>query len=162
MTSATTHPDGDFEGVLASARDWPILLVEFPRRRVSDAALRALLAHVETLLSHAAKSRDKLFVIVDISAMRELASASQRKYAGEWNRRLDSLATLTTVGGATVTPSSILRGIITAVFWIHPPKRTMYVVATQEEAVLKGIEVLGSAGVALPAQLVARGSGAPG
>jgi hypothetical protein len=64
-----------------------------------------------------------------------------------------------TVGGATVTPSSILRGIITAVFWIHPPKRTMYAVATRQEAILKGVQVLRSEGVALPAQLAALGEG---
>jgi hypothetical protein len=74
------------------------------------------------------------------------------------------------VGGATVTPSPILRGIITAVYWVQPPTKPMFALATRREAMLKGLEMLEAENLPVPARLRAlrdgpahlRASEAPG
>jgi hypothetical protein len=152
---ATT--DRDFQGIRVSAVDWPILLVEFPVKRVPDASLHSVLGHMESLLSEAVNKREQLFVITDISAMREVTPASQRRYTAEWIKRTHSLAQMATVGGATVTPSPILRGIMTAVFWLQPSARPMFTVATREEGMLRAIQMLRDQRVPLPPRLVEYG-----
>ncbi|HEY8086186.1 MAG TPA: hypothetical protein VIF09_00020 [Polyangiaceae bacterium] len=135
----------DFEGLRVSSEDWPIVLIEFPEDRVNDAALHAMFHHVEELMREAEATREKLFVITDLTRMSHLAPASQRKYSGEWIQRTGMLARTATVGGAQVTPSSILRGLVTAIFWLKPPPTPAIFVATREEAIARGIEMLTAA-----------------
>jgi hypothetical protein len=103
----------------------------------------------------AVKTRQRVFILTDISSMRELAPASQRRYTAEWMKRVQPLSSVSAVGGATVTPSSILSGILTAIYWIQPPIGTMVTAATRHEAMLKGIELLEQQGVLLTPRLVA-------
>jgi hypothetical protein len=84
-----------------------------------------------------------------------MTPASQRRIAADWVKRNDPVAKVATVGGATVTPSPILRGIMTAVFWLQPSSRPMHLVATRPEGMLKGIQLLEEEGVRLPPRLVA-------
>jgi hypothetical protein len=146
--------DRDFGGIRMTVIDWPIILTEFPERRVTDASLHAALAQLEAMLSEAARTRQRLFFITDLTVMREITPASQRQYTGDWTKRVAGLSRVASVGGATVTPSPILRGIITAVFWIHPPPTPVFSVSTRHEAMLKGIELLKAADVLLPPRLV--------
>ncbi len=155
MNPAEPRADQSFEGIRISAADWPVVLVEFPEKRVADASLHSALGHLESLMRDAASARERLFILTDIGAMREIAPASQRRYTAEWMKRVEPLSRISAVGGATVTPSSILRGILTAVFWIQPPIGTMVTAATRHEAMLKGIQALESKGVRLPPRLVA-------
>jgi hypothetical protein len=150
----TGRADRTFESIRVSAADWPIILIEFPEKRVADEALHSVLQHVESLLNEASNNREKLFVITDLTRMEEITPARQRQYTGAWNKRTFALSKAAGLGGATVTPSAILRGIITAVFWIQPPATPSFAVATRHEAMLKGIEMLESAKVALPPALV--------
>jgi hypothetical protein len=139
----------EFEGIRVSGDDWPIVLTEFPEDRVSDAALQAMFRHLEELMGEAEAAREKLFLITDLTRMNHIAPASQRKYASEWIQRTALLARTATVGGAQVTPSSILRGLVTAIFWLKPPPTPAIFVATREEAIVRGIEMLTSANAPL-------------
>jgi hypothetical protein len=132
---------------------WPILLVEFPEKRFADEDNRALLDHLEALMNDALRTGEKLFFITDLTLMREFAPALQRQYTGQWIKRTADLARATSVGGAQVTPSAVLRGIITAVFWIHPPPTPSVSVATRSEAMTIGIERLEAEHVVLPPRL---------
>jgi hypothetical protein len=143
----------DFEGISIDESDWPIILTVFPRGRVSDSALHDVLGHLEHLM-HVSKQRGaKLFFITDLTHMHEVTPASQRRYTAEWMGRTSQLQRAASVGGAQVTPSAVLRGIITAVFWLQPPPIPPILVATREEALQKGIELLEAAGIAPPARL---------
>jgi hypothetical protein len=132
---------------------WPILVVEFPEKRFADEDNRALLGHFEALMNDALRTSEKLFFVTDLSLMREFAPALQRQYTGQWIKRTSDLARATSVGGAQVTPSAVLRGIITAIFWIHPPPTPAVCVATRAEAMMVGIERLEAQRVALPPRL---------
>jgi hypothetical protein len=141
--------------IRVATTDSPIVLVEFPEKRVPDAELLAALGELESLLKNAKRNREKLFFITDISLMRELASANQRRLTAEWMKRTALLSTAASVGGATVTPSAILRGIITALYWVHPSPMPSYTVATRHEGMLKGIEMLEEAKALLSPRLIA-------
>ncbi len=121
---------------------WPILVIEFPEKKFSDEDNRGLLAHLEELMNDCSRTGEKLFFITDLTSMREFAPAVQRQYTGNWIKRTTNLARMTSVGGAQVTPSAVLRGIITAIFWIHPPPTPAVCVATRAEAMKVGIERL--------------------
>jgi hypothetical protein len=150
----TVRSDRDFESIRVSGSDWPIILIEFPEKSVSDTALHSVLEYVESLLNEASNTRERLFVITDLTRMQEITPARQRQFTGAWNKRTYALSRAAGIGGATVTPSAILRGIITAVFWIQPPATPSFAVATRHEAMLKGIEMLEAAKIALPPALV--------
>jgi hypothetical protein len=147
--------DREFCEIRVATADWPIVLVEFPENRVPDTALHAVLGRIEELFHEALRTDEKLFFITDLTRMREIAPASQRRYTGEWAKRTLPLAKKAGAGGATVTPSAILRGIITAVYWVQPPPTPAFSVGTRHEAMLKGIELLESQKVSLPPRLIA-------
>ena len=136
----------EFDGVRMETVDWPLVLMEFPEQRVPDAALHALLNHLESVEREAARAREKGFFISDLTRIREIAPASQRKYVGEWIGRTSALHRAAGVGGANVAPSPILRGVITAIFWIKPSPNPTLFVATRNEAIFRGIEMLEAAG----------------
>src|SRR5262249_16642596 len=114
----------------------------------------AALDHLESLFLEAKKERVRAFVITDLTRMRELASAKQRRLTGEWSKRTADLTRATSAGSAAVTPSAILRGLITAVFWFQPPTAPYFAMGTRHEAMLKAIEMLRAANAALPPRLV--------
>jgi hypothetical protein len=155
MTTAAERADQDFGGIRISCADWPIVLIEFPAKRVPDACLQAALECLESSMRDAAKAHERQFSLADITLMRELTPASQRKYTAEWMKRNEPLVKVGSVGGATVTPSPVLRGILTAVYWIQPPIQTMYTVATRQEGMLRGIDLLEREGQRLPPRLIA-------
>jgi hypothetical protein len=146
----------EFDGVRVDTGYWPIVLVEFPERRVPDEAVHAALDALEAMMKEARRSKEKIYVVTDLTRMRQITPASQRKYTAEWAKRTDELARSTTIGGAYVTPSAILRGIITAVFWLYPRPRSgpTVFVATRDEAMASGIDELTAAKALLSPQLI--------
>jgi hypothetical protein len=143
----------EFDGVRVETVDWPIVLVDFPVGRLADATLHAVLDALETVMREAEHAKEKIFIINDLTHIRSLPPASQRKLTGEWIERTANLSRVVSVGAAQVTPSAILRGIITAVFWFHPSPSPSVFVATREEAMSRGIRMLEEAGVDLPSRL---------
>jgi hypothetical protein len=145
----------DFEGVRVITEDWPIVVVEYPARRVSDWTHREVLACIEDLMIEAVERREKLFFVTDLTLMREFASARHGKETADWIKRTSALARASSVGAAHVTPSAILRGLIAAVFLIHRPPTPSVFVATRREAILRGIRMLEDAHEPLPPRLLA-------
>jgi hypothetical protein len=145
----------EFGAIRLATVDWPIVLIEFPEKRVTDADLRSVLEHFESLLKEAEKYQEKIFSITDLTMMRETTPASQRQFTGEWIKRTASLARAAALGSATVTPSALLRGIITALYWLQPPPTPVLTVATRHEAMLKGIEMLEREKMLLSPRLIA-------
>ena len=148
------HAPREFGKIRVAKSDWPIVLIEFPEKRVTDADLQAVLGYIESLLNEAVKNKEKVFVITDLTVMREITPPSQRQFTAEWIKRTASLNRAASVGGATVTPSAILRGIITAVYWLQPSPSPTFPVATRHDAMLKGIEMLEAGSVLLSPRLI--------
>ena len=93
--------------------DWPIVLIEFPEKRVPDEGLLSALGQIESLMKQAKRNREMLFFITDLTQMRETSSANQRKLTAEWMKRTAPLSKAASVGTATVT-RGIMAGIATA------------------------------------------------
>jgi hypothetical protein len=142
----------EFGGIRVDTTDWPIVLIDFPAKH-ERSSLVAMLAHLETLLREGEQEGDRSFVITDLSRIRSIPGADQRRYSAEWMQRTLELQKAATVGAANVAPSAVLRGIVTAVFWIRPPATPTAVVASREEAIARGVETLEAAGVKLPPRL---------
>lgn len=71
--------------------------------------------------------------VVDLSAIRE-ASASQRKIFAEHLARFEAHDIAYNCGSALVVPSAVLRGLVTAVFWVKPPKFPNQLFEKREDA----------------------------
>jgi hypothetical protein len=140
----------EFGGIRVETMHWPIVLIDYPQARVPDPDFFQALAHVEQVMHEAIAERQKTYVVTDITRVRELPPASQRKYAADFVRRTAHVSKAATLGTANVTPSSILRGILTAVYWISPSPTPTVFLATRREAYLHAIGVLEATGVALP------------
>ncbi len=147
--------DRDFGGIRVTRADWPMVVIEFPEKRVEDSAFQAMLANNEALMLEARSRGEKLFFISDLTRMREVTPASQRKYAAQSVEGTFDLARASAVGAAHVTPSTLLRGLFTAVFWIYRPPMPAVFVATRDEAIEHGTQMLEAAGQRLPARLAA-------
>jgi hypothetical protein len=151
MVSREVH---DFGGIRIVTVDWPVLLMEMTEHRVTDDDLRAALARFEDVMRECLKSREKFALVTDLSRLRHLPPPSQRKIAADWVNSTSGLQKITNLGGANVTPSAIIRGIITAIYWIARPATPAAFVATRDEAMQQAIRWLEEAGALLPPSVV--------
>jgi hypothetical protein len=143
----------EFGGVRIDTTDWPILLMEFPEHRFADAEIHAALEAIEQLMRECREQREKCAQVTDLTRVQQLPPASQRKYSGDWLKRNNDLILAASVGGATVTPSAILRGLVTAVHWFHKPETSNEFFATRAEALRYVIQRLEQGRVSLPARV---------
>jgi hypothetical protein len=143
-----------FEGIAIDTTQWPYILWDSPPRRVSDRAYADAMTWVEEL-SVATPPGEKSFMVTDLSRLEEAAPASQRKYAADFLNRHRDLIQRVSAGAAIVAKSAVVRGGITAVFWLRPPPVETRVVATREEGIRYGIEMIEKACPPLPPHLVA-------
>jgi hypothetical protein len=140
----------DFGLVRVDTSDWPVLLLEFPEHRVEDVEFRDAMTHIEHTLLEAKSLGLKSFQVTDLTRMREIAPASQRKHAADWMKRTLPIQRAASVGGANVTPSTILRGLITAIYWFQPPPMPTTFVSTRKEAMLMAVRALEEARLPVP------------
>ncbi len=150
------HGLREFGELTVQSGDWPIIVTDFPEGHVSDEDLQGMLGHLEELMREAEARRERIFFVTDITRMRQHPPASQRKLTAEWMTRTFGLGRIASAGAAHVTPSALLRGLITAVSWVQPPPQPQVCVATRDEAIAHGIETLKAIGALLPPRLTAR------
>ena len=131
------RPVRNFQGLRLITDDWPIIVIEFPEVRVPDDALRDCLSCVEDLLKEARDGKEWTFTVTDLTRMVEFPSAAQRTCTSEWLTRTFGLQKAASLGGATVTRSMLLRGVVNAVQWISPPALPSPFVATRREAMVE-------------------------
>jgi hypothetical protein len=142
-----------FEGIAIDTTQWPFILWDSPPRRVSDRAFADAMTWVGEL-SEKTPLGEKSFMLTDLSRLEEAAPASQRKYAADFMNQHRDLIRRASAGAGIVAKSAVVRGGITAVFWIRPPPVETRVVATREEGILYGIGLIERAGPPLPHHLV--------
>ncbi len=140
----------EFGAVRVHTTDWPIILLEFPEGRIADVELRDALGYIGELLRECVSRRERCAQVTDLTRIKQLPSASQRRIAGDWVKETMALQKVASVGGTNVTPSAILRGLITAIQWIQIPPTPVEYFATRNEAMLQAITWLAEAGMLLP------------
>jgi hypothetical protein len=95
----------------------PIYSVTFPVR-VSDDELLAWCAVRETW---AETAQFPVAWVVDLSLLEEV-TAKQRRIFGDHLERFEPHDVAHNRGSALVVPNTFLRGVVTAIFWIKPPR----------------------------------------
>jgi len=141
------HGIREFGGLRVETDNWPIIIMEFPEQRIDDESLRGCLEYIADILRDAERGGERSYQITDLTRMRELATASQRKVVADWMKRTVGLQKIASVGGANVTPSTMLRGLITAINWFQPPPMPTVFVATRKEAWREALKALDAAHV---------------
>jgi hypothetical protein len=144
------HPTREFGGIQVDTSDWPIIVMEFPEHRFPDSDFEAALGYIEQIMQECRTTGRMCAQITDLTRMQQIAPASQRKFAGDWAKRNNALIVAVSVGGATVTPSAILRGLVTAVHWFHRPPTPNAFLATRPDGLRYVIDLLEQARVVLP------------
>jgi hypothetical protein len=142
----------DFGGIRIDSRQWPLVTWDHAEHPVTDVLNAQALDHVKELMEGVAPG-EKIFLLVDLSRSKEGTPASQRKYAAEFAGRLEALQKRTVLGSAIVLTSAVMRGVITAVFWLRPPTVPTKIVATREEALACAVGLLEAHLVGLPPHL---------
>lgn len=99
-----------------------------------------------TMMTEVVMRPDRRAVIYDASKAM-LPSATQRRMQGVWLKEHESRIRYKTVGTAFVINSSIIRGGLTAVFWIQGLATQQLVCATLPEALSWAQQRLVDAGV---------------
>lgn len=123
---------------------------------VMAAQLAATAAHMD---SCAAAGR-RVVTIVDLSEA-ERAPAIQRKMQSDWIAEHAALLARVSLGTAFVVPSALIRGALTAIFWVHPPPHPHTVLGAFDEALDWALARLDEAGIRRPPRLdTAEGRGA--
>jgi hypothetical protein len=143
----------EFGGLRIETTDWPIILMVMPEHRFSDQDVQAALVHLEQVMIECRHDHERCVQVTDASRMHALPPASQRKITGEWLKKTVDLQKAVSLGGVNVTPSAIIRGIITAIHWFQKPETPVAFVATRNEAMLQAIQWLEQARVVLPPRL---------
>lgn len=106
---------------------FPLLLVTFSGRITAE-AIAAYYARVDVWF----RADQRVAVIIDITLL-DVPSASMRRiFSDATAARLPVIARR--CAGVAVVNSAVLRGIVTALSWINPPKHPQVEVATVREA----------------------------
>lgn len=95
-------------------------------------------------------------LILDMTQGTAGATAAQRARVAEWlhtNKAL--LQARRQLAHVLVFDSAIMRGIVTAVFWLHPPANPHFAAANMNKAVDYAVASLQEAGVAIAPQHIA-------
>jgi hypothetical protein len=140
----------EFGGLRIETVEWPIVVMDWPESRVPEAELRASLDYLEQLMLECQGHREMSYQVTDLTRIKELPSAVQRQYAGDWVKRNWELLKTVSLGGVNVAPSAVVRGTVTAVYWIQRPPTPVAFIATRAEAMLHAVAVLEGAHVPLP------------
>jgi len=107
----------------------PIYAWTFPSE-TSDEELKAFARARE---DWAQRARYPVAWVVDLSNIAK-ANAKQRKLFAEHLKRFEAHDVQWNGGSALIVPSAWLRGLVTAVFWISPPKFPHQVFAKRADA----------------------------
>lgn len=145
-----------FDGFKVSTVDWPIIVMDLPEKTMPDAGLRDALAYFEEVQKSAKERAERTFTITDLSRMTQLVPAPQREYVGDWMKRTSLLQKAVSLGAANITPSTILRGFITAIYWLVPPPMPTAFVATRREAYTLAVKAFDEARIPLSPELRAQ------
>jgi hypothetical protein len=89
--------------------------------------------HLEELTSTLRRSEPCVLVYDAMSAT--MPSPAQRKRQAEWIREHDELLRKKTIASVFALGSGLLRGAVTAIFWLQPAPTRTHVAASRNEAI---------------------------
>jgi hypothetical protein len=109
----------------------PVYVITFPVS-ATDEMVQSFATAREAWAQHC---KSPVAWVVDLSAIRE-APASQRRLFAEHLARFEPHDIAYNCGSALVVPNALVRGIVTAIFWIKAPKFPHQLFQKREDAVV--------------------------
>lgn len=119
----------------------PLYLLSFPKDP-TDEQLQEMCTARERW---AARARFQVAWVCDTTNLGN-ATAKQRRMLGEHLERFEPHDLAWNQGSAIVVPNALLRGIVTAVFWVKSPRFPHQSFATREEAIVWATQRLAEGG----------------
>lgn len=107
-----------------------MVVVEWPEEPPDDDEIERFIA-----ASVARLERGELHYFLHDGIRAGGLSSKHRKQLAAHSRDYESLLARTMIAAAIVTPSAIVRGVVTAINWIAPPVFPQRVFATRAEAI---------------------------
>ena len=128
---------------------WPIVILNV-RDGVVEADFKAVFDRYEREVFN----RDERYVsITNLSTMDRVPNATERKQLAEWMGRHADYVGRWALGNSTVIRSPVVRGALTALYWLQKPPTQQTSHGTLREAVEWGLITLDQAGLPRPADV---------
>jgi hypothetical protein len=125
-------------------REYEVGRIRFKYTRVSDEQtdeeLRARLQDYEQRLLESKRKELRDISVLEFANSNQY-SPQQRRIQSEWNSEHDELLREVELSLIFVTPSQLMRGVITAVFWGAPPPFPYEVCEDVHEALARAFEI---------------------
>jgi len=106
----------------------PLIWIQF----AGPVSEREFDVYLETLTRYVTRESTTLFIYDALQA--SVPSATQRQKQAAWLERYDAALRRNSGGSAFVISNPLIRGALTAIFWIRPTPAPYIVVATRAEA----------------------------
>lgn len=125
-------------------REYEIGQIRFKYTRATDdqtdEELRARLHDYKERLLQSQRKQMRDITILEFT-LNSQYSPQQRRIQSEWNRECDELLREVELSIIFVTPSLLMRGVITAVFWVAPPPFQYEICEDVHEALARAFEI---------------------
>lgn len=137
--------------IIVDESHFPLVFLKFPAHVDAD-VVAAFCARYDKMLA-----REQRFVnVTDATLVAERPPATVRQQLADWSRDNDARMVRLSCGDARVVKSSIIKGAMTAVGWLHKPKVQQEWFSSMEEATSWAIQQLDAAHVPIPADVRSR------
>jgi sensor c-di-GMP phosphodiesterase-like protein len=125
----------------------------------TDANLRDYLER-ETIVQRELAERGQRYIAICDATIGMRLTPVQRKLYADWMKRNDAVLSSVLAGAAFVMPSALVRGALTAIFWVAPLKSPHSVHARLDQAIEWAIDRAKHAELPLHERLAREGAAA--
>jgi hypothetical protein len=101
---------------------------------------------------HVIATREPYIILTDTRGSASAPSADVRRLISDWMKKND--LGNTSLGSVTIISSAVIRGALTALYWLFEPKSPQAIVGTWDEARDWSVEKLRAARIPPPPKLV--------
>jgi hypothetical protein len=129
----------------------PLTLMR-PTGTPSDQELIDTLQSITDFIESEARLQRRGIMIVDMSRA-EALRAGQRRMASDWMKKNNQRFKHVAIGTALIIASSLVRGVLTALFWVTPMDMPYEIFSNLDDAVRWAIKRFDAERVPVPARL---------
>ena len=133
--------------------DYAPVIIRQMRGRMANEAVQAQLDAIAAQLRQADAAGIRIATIVDLSQA-DRADAMQRRMQAKWFEEHEAVLRRVNLGTAFVVRSQLVRGAITAVFWMRPPPHDYTITVSFGDAIDWCIGKLQAHGIRPPERLL--------
>jgi hypothetical protein len=124
---------------------WPIVVFTVGETTTDDDWRRMFATYDEIYKRH------QLFhTITDGMSIKSFPTSAQRKLIADLSREHEARSRRWCVGGATVLPNAVARGVVTAVTWLAPPVYKLTYHESFADALDEAVRALAARGITVP------------